>query len=1217
MIPEQPITPREELESKLTALLLGELPPEQAFALGRAIEQDPELKTVYERLKQTVQIVREASSAITEPTASLPAKLKLSEGRRQQLLQHFKTVRPAAFVQKPPQKFSLLRVAAMVAVICMLTVVFVPSLSKAKHGSRQSFGFFSSGGNGTLQTASVTAPSEDDARKLAKSRERFRVASEQETLARKAQKAESFVSLAPQQTDPAPLALPIGDQASARRYVLSSTASSGAPGPDYANSVDFNKKLPEQALAGGLAGTPKDRVDSYKVVQPPPLGTIVLPSTGLPELPTETAHELPQLVSDAQVDNMFLYKAQSEPKRDMFSAGGPVTGGKDFDKKEVSDLGKAVTPANGLAFGTWALADNGPQQSPPVTFYDELAEQKPGERAAAAPIGGTFNPDGRKPGELANVELAKSVATRAGLGTSNSILAWTDNQHQKQGNLSLADSRGEPPSSSLLQDHSLSITNNPQYDSYAYYRTLAQDVEPQSKSRIVLPGNKSASDESVALSKPKQAVPQDSLNGPRFTTNGGQEPRAVEVAQLREAEDKLNELTRRSELMRMELASERIDTSLPKTTMVEISTPAEADSGKSPSLLEKIRGKTERHSLVRIEREASDVSPSTKLPQTAEYDPHFVQNEFEVIQSEKVLGKVVKELKLDEAWASKSRSGEKLEVGEAVQLLKRNLDLRFVKGTSLVDIGVTSAKPEEAAKIANAVADSYRTHRLEQEREFAQNTIKKLEERVAETDQKVREAREEVNRRQTALKNEKPAETLDLPVAKSAVTALIPPPEVQTLENSFSTFSLNVSDVSFKLAAASLEKGIMPEPATIRSEEFINAFDYRDPEPTPGVPVGFTWERGQYPFAQNRDVLRFSIKTAAQGRQPGKPLNLVLLLDNSGSMERADRVQIIHEALKVLASQLQAQDILSVVTFARTARLMADAVPGTQAGKVAEEAGKLTPEGGTNLEEAMNLAYQTAHRHFQTNGVNRVVLLTDGAANLGNVEPTSLKSQVETQRQQGIALDCFGIGWDGYNDDLLEVLSRNGDGRYGFINTPEEAATGFAGQLAGALQVAASDVKVQVEFNAKRATAFRQIGYAKHQLTKEQFRDNTVDAAEIGAAESGNALYILEVNPSGEGPLAIVRVRYKLPGTAEYREHEWTVPYNGHAAALEQSTPAMRLAATASAFSEWLVSSPYSSEISPDRLLGYLRGVPETYGNDPRPSRLEWMIRQAKSLTGK
>src|SRR5439155_7757942 len=182
--------------------------------------------------------------------------------------------------------------------------------------------------------------------------------------------------------------------------------------------------------------------------------------------------------------------------------------------------------------------------------------------------------------------------------------------------------------------------------------------------------------------------------------------------------------------------------------------------------------------------------------------------------------------------------------------------------------------------------------------------------------------------------------------------------------NAFSTFSMNVSDVSFKLAAASLETGQLPDAASIRSEEFINAFDYRDPEPPNGVPIGFAWERARYPFAQNRDLLRFSIKTAAQGRQAGRPLNLVLLLDNSGSMERADRVQIIHEALKVLATQLTAQDTLSVVTFARTARLWVDGVPGQRAAQLAEELSGLTPEGGTNIEEAMKLAYETARRHY-------------------------------------------------------------------------------------------------------------------------------------------------------------------------------------------------------------------------------------------------------------
>ena len=457
----------------------------------------------------------------------------------------------------------------------------------------------------------------------------------------------------------------------------------------------------------------------------------------------------------------------------------------------------------------------------------------------------------------------------------------------------------------------------------------------------------------------------------------------------------------------------------------------------------------------------------------------------------------------------------------------------------------------------------------------------------------------------------------DRPLPKLALGAPEPQAEVATADNAFSTFSLNVSDVSFKLAAAALEKGQMPEPATVRTEEFINAFDYRDPEPAGAAPIAFAWERARYPFAHDRDLVRFSVKTAASGRQPGRPLNLVLLLDNSGSMERADRVRIRQECLRVLAGQLQPQDRVSVVAFARTPRLWVDGLAGAQAAELPGRVGELTPDGGTNLEEALRTAYQTAARHFAANGVNRVVLLTDGAANLGDVQPDSLKRQVETNRKQGIALDCFGIGWEGLNDELLESLSRNGDGRYGFVNTPEAAQSEFAAQLVGALQVAASDVKVQVEWNPRRVTAYRQLGYAKHQLTKEQFRDNTVDAAEIGAAEAGNALYTVQVNPAGEGPLGTVRVRFKVPGTGDYREHEWPLNYDGTARPLDQAGPALRLAGGASAFSEWLVSSPWAAEVTPDRLLGLLASVTDIYAADPRPKQFEQMLRQAKSVSGK
>lgn len=462
---------------------------------------------------------------------------------------------------------------------------------------------------------------------------------------------------------------------------------------------------------------------------------------------------------------------------------------------------------------------------------------------------------------------------------------------------------------------------------------------------------------------------------------------------------------------------------------------------------------------------------------------------------------------------------------------------------------------------------------------------------------------------------------VDAPAAKvPPAPPLVHQPEVVTAPNSdanFSTFSLNVSDVAFKTAAASLAAGALPDPNSVRVEEFVNAFNYRDPAPARGARLAFAWERARYPFAHNRDLLRFAIQTAAQGREAAKPLNLVILLDNSGSMERPDRAQIVGEALKVLAHKLEPQDRISVVAFSRTARLWVDGLAGGKPQELLNVVGGLVPQGGTDLGAGLDLAYQTAVKHFLPQGNNRVILLTDGAANLGNVAPEELKQKVVGHRQKGIALDCYGIGWEGYNDDLLEVLSRNGDGRYSFLNDPEQSGAEFANQLAGALNVAASDVKAQVEFNPARVTAYRQIGYAKHQLTKQQFRDNTVDAAEIAASEAGNALYVIQVNPKGEGPLGTVRVRYKVPATGEYVEQEWTLPYQPNVPGLDQAPAPMRLAGVAAAFGEWLARNPYAGEVDVRALPNYLNGVPEFFSPDPRPKQLAQMIQQAIALGGK
>ena len=443
-----------------------------------------------------------------------------------------------------------------------------------------------------------------------------------------------------------------------------------------------------------------------------------------------------------------------------------------------------------------------------------------------------------------------------------------------------------------------------------------------------------------------------------------------------------------------------------------------------------------------------------------------------------------------------------------------------------------------------------------------------------------------------------------------------PRPETVTAENNFSTFSLNVSDVTFKTTLASLQVNKLPEPGDVRSEEFLNALEYRDPMPGAGDPLAFHWERAHSPFTHDRDIIRFSVRTAAQGRQPGRAINLVCLLDNSGSMEREDRVSIVRQSLDVLARNLTPNDRVSLITFSRTPKLRIDGLRGGNREAFLKASTGWIPQGGTDIGSGLNLAYATAKKHFIPGGNNRVVLLTDGAANMGKVDPYQLRKTVESHRKQGIALDCFGVGWEGYNDNLLEVLARNGDGRYGFLNQPAQAVAEFEQKLLGAFQVAASDVKVQVEWNADRVRVFRQVGYLRHQLKKEDFRNNKIDAAEISAAESGNALYVVQVDPGGQGPLGVVRVRYKVPFTREYTEMEWSLAYESASAPLEQASPALRLCSVAATFAEWLAQNPYAQGVQLADLQGLISGIPSIYGTDPRPRQLEWMIGQARLLTG-
>ncbi|MFA6960704.1 MAG: von Willebrand factor type A domain-containing protein [Opitutaceae bacterium] len=440
--------------------------------------------------------------------------------------------------------------------------------------------------------------------------------------------------------------------------------------------------------------------------------------------------------------------------------------------------------------------------------------------------------------------------------------------------------------------------------------------------------------------------------------------------------------------------------------------------------------------------------------------------------------------------------------------------------------------------------------------------------------------------------------------------------EIPTATEAVSTFSLHVSDASFRLAKAALERGQAPDPSTIRPEEFYNAFDYGDPSPAAGEPVSCRIEQAAHPFLQQRNLVRIAMRVPATGRGAGQPLRLTVLLDTSGSMEREDRTATVRAALTALTSLLGPDDRVTLVGFAHTPRLLAESVPGDQAGKLMELAASTPAEGGTNMEEALALAGDLAMRQKLDTAQNRIVLLTDGAANLGDADPEALAKRVEGFRQNGIAFDACGVVADGLDDSVLEALTRKGDGRYAVINSPEDADANFARQLAGAFRPAAKDVKVQVHFNPARVARYRLIGFEKHRLKTEDFRNDAVDAAELAAEEAAVAVYQVEVLPEGEGELGEVAVRFLDTRSNERVERTWTLGYVAQPAAFDRATPSLQLAGVSAFLAEKLRGGALTGQVRLDEFAPVVEGLSAAYPNAPRVQEFIQMFRQTRRLTG-
>ncbi|MGL4400696.1 MAG: YfbK domain-containing protein [Luteolibacter sp.] len=447
---------------------------------------------------------------------------------------------------------------------------------------------------------------------------------------------------------------------------------------------------------------------------------------------------------------------------------------------------------------------------------------------------------------------------------------------------------------------------------------------------------------------------------------------------------------------------------------------------------------------------------------------------------------------------------------------------------------------------------------------------------------------------------EPPATASETPAAEEAESLANLANEILAAETPYSTFSLNISDASFQLAKATLTKGERPDPASIKPEQFYNAVDYGDPAPASNEPVAATIEQSAHPVIPGRNLVRVALRTGSVGRGAVQPLRLTLLVDQSGSMLREDRRASMEHALDQLGVLLTKNDLVTVIGFSRTPHLLAEGKAADETLKLPELINQTASEGGTNLEEALKLGGQLAERYQLAGAQNRIVLFTDGAANLGDANPAHLAEQVKAFRQKGLAFDIAGIGADGLNDRLLSELARNGNGRYYVVG--DEKNDSLARQLAGAFRPSAENVKVQVNFNPQRVGNYKLIGFEKDRLKTEDFRNDAVDAAELAAEEAGVAVYQVEPLADGTGEIGEVSVRFRDAASQEMVERNWTIPFESQATVFDRATPSMQLAGLSLLAAEKLKGGPLADAIDFKQLSGSSTFVKQFYAGSSRVS---------------
>jgi len=345
----------------------------------------------------------------------------------------------------------------------------------------------------------------------------------------------------------------------------------------------------------------------------------------------------------------------------------------------------------------------------------------------------------------------------------------------------------------------------------------------------------------------------------------------------------------------------------------------------------------------------------------------------------------------------------------------------------------------------------------------------------------------------------------------------------------FSTFSIDVDTASYSNVRRFLENGQMPDPNAVRIEEMVNYFDYEYAVPENDDPFAVYIDSADCPWKDGHQLIRIAMKGKELG-QDRPPSNLVFLLDVSGSMSYGNKLPLLKVAFKMLVDQLDEQDRVAIVVYAGASGLVLPSTSCDRKHEIIEALDGLQSGGSTAGAAGIQQAYAVAVENFLPNGNNRVILATDGDFNVGMSSDDELTSLIEEKAETGVFLSVYGFGMGNLNDSMMEKLSNNGNGNYGYIDSLDEAQKIFVYNILGSLFTIAKDVKIQVEFNSDKISAYRLLGYENRILDYYDFIDDTVDAGEIGSGHTVTALY--QVVPVGN------EVGYDVEegeGTAEMR----------------------------------------------------------------------------------